>query len=362
MKTAGLSSVLSCGCAVLAFACSSQVSIGRNDKAVGSNGAGGETDDGSASVSMAGAVTSMAGRATDSGGHVQVGPLPGSGGQGNPPGATHEADPAVPQPLPPGTGNCVPVDATGSLTRTLGVDLLPGTEAYTCGATSPGQAADIYAVHSVNSIGIVDTVVGFSSTPPPSSSGPGCITAGPETLVQTHRASEQLTMFDAPIHVAAGDFISAGLHAQNVTDQPMSTEAAIFLLTSPAATIAPCMLHDASVQLNGGWELNPGDESITCTRITLAYDHDVTLARVANAPEVIESVLTFGVPTGPDGTTFCDVSADATTLLAKAKGASTVEAKPRDVHMLAGQQVVLRVDAANVTNRWITGTVEARLY
>jgi len=277
--------------------------------------------------------------------------------QGNILGATFEGDGSSPEPRP-ANAECVPLDPAGAKQDgTSWATSEPG-DGRGCASGVLGSPLDIAAVHIVNTPGIVREWMALVPTAP----GAACLTPLPEAFLYTADVTEQLTVFDAPIHADAGQWLSFGFDLFNPTNQLLSGTTAIWSLPNVPPSLVPCALHGAVVGLEGSQDLDPGQESMICTRLTLAEPHEVFLVRVSNAPNLLDSVLSFGQPTGPDGTTACDDLSDAMTPLAIVKGAATVEAKPRGAHMLAGQQVVLRVHAVNVTDRRITGEASARIF
>jgi hypothetical protein len=220
---------------------------------------------------------------------------------------------------------------------------------------------DIVAAHSVNAPGVVTSWVIIA--PPPAADAPmPCTPPQPGLLLWTAEVSEQITIFDAPIHAEAPNWTLGGNYLVGSKSDPVGGSATTFLLPNTPPSLVPCMLNGPTVGLDGSWDLYPGEELTTCTRLTLTADHDVTLVRVVNGPDAVESMLTFGAPRGPDTTEICSAGDDAENLLGRVKGAATIEAKPRDVRILAGQQLILRVQSANATTQPINGTATARLF
>jgi hypothetical protein len=218
---------------------------------------------------------------------------------------------------------------------------------------------DIFAVHSVNAPGQLESWVGLT---PGANWEQACPTFPSRAFLHTAEVSDQITVFGSPIHANAEDFVFIGTHVANTTNQMLSGEASIFLLPAVPPSMVPCALHGAFAGMDGTWELDPAQEQTTCSRLTLIDAHLAFLVRIENGLDGMESVLSVGDPTGPDGVGPCNETADATTRLAIVKGNAIVEAKPRDLHLLVGQQLVLRVHAANTTNVRRTGTVSASLY
>jgi hypothetical protein len=264
---------------------------------------------------------------------------------------------------PDGGPECVPLDSTGAVASAAGwTELAPGAEINGCIEQVLDAPADIYAVHSVNSPGVVRSWVGISDTAPPGGSGNDCTVAGPGTFLYTSDVVEQLTIFDAPIHAGVGQLIAGGFHTVNATNQPTTGQVAIWLLTRPAPSMVPCAVHGSFAGIEGWWELEPGQEDMTCARLTLGNSEQPFLVRIENGGEGMETVLSVGEPTGPDVAEPCDDTADGATQLAFAKGFTTAEAKPRDVQLLAGQQLVLRVHTTNTSNGRRGGVVRATLF
>jgi hypothetical protein len=367
MKTAGVGSILSIICVGIASACGSQVSIGHNDRAVSSDsGTPGSGGQGQAWVDMGTSTTGTAGQYGVGGTAGQVGTAGaaqyGAGGAGWIVGRTFEADPGGFFGQDGGSGPCVPLDSTGAVASGTGWTLPPGTKTNACIEHVLEAPAEIYAVHSVNSPGVVRSWVGLSPTMPPNGSGQNCVTAGPATFLHTVNAYEQLTIFKAPIHADTGAFIVGGFNVANTTEQPLTGDGQIWLLPSAPPSMVPCAVHGAFAGMDGGWELDPGLEELECVRLTLNYERQPFVVRIENTSEGMESVLSYGDATGSDGPGACSQASDAGTQLAIAVGATTVETKPRDVRMMPGQQLVLRVRFFNTTTHRLTGSVSAKLY
>lgn len=369
MKTAGVSSILSIVCVGFASACSSQVSIGHNDRAVttdsgqqggqgeplGTGGQGGEPlGTGGARVDMGTSDSGFAGMA-------------GSGSAPPPwnmgPSLAYEAEPGTVVELDGGGGACGPVDTTGSLQVSGGwtTTITGNVGNVACGSQPVATAVDIKAVYSQLSPGVTRT---FAALGPPNPVDPptlDCTTVRPNTLFFTAGVPEQLVIFDVPHHFDADQTLLSSIDIDNSAGQAMQGDAEHFFLTNAPASGLGCGPARGLAGLETTWELNPGEETSYCVRQTLNWDHNARYIRIEGPAGTYRSVFSYGDSTGQDGPSYCDESSDREHVLGYGVDGGTVEARLWDGHIAAGQQLVLRVVARNATSDRKTGTVSAAL-
>lgn len=102
--------------------------------------------------------------------------------------------------------------------------------------------------------------------------------------------------------------------------------------------------------------LAPGEESEFCLRYTAPTDYDYLFLQVVNPLGALESVLSVGVPSGPDGEGPCPSAPVPGSVLAVA-GAGTwtyLLSAGTSGHIEVGQQLLFRVHAVNVNDRTLS--------
>jgi hypothetical protein len=224
-------------------------------------------------------------------------------------------------------------------------------------------AVDIKAAYSENTAGVVRT---FAAVRPPFSQDPpsvplDCTTAPPDTMFFTAGVPEQLVIFDVPRHIDVNQTLLSAIDVDNSVGQAMTGSSQHYLFTSAPSGGLGCGPRQGLAGVETMWELNPGEKMMICVRNTLRFVHDARFMHIESPTGTYRSVLSIGSPTGPDGSSFCDESADADQVLGYGVDGSTVEASLWDGHFAAGQQIVLRVDARNTTTDRRTGRVAAEL-
>lgn len=229
------------------------------------------------------------------------------------------------------------------------------------------EAADIVAFYSTNDPGVLDTWVSIvpESDPTIVPDWLNICSAGDARskltiLLSTAGGSEQLAIPSAPVHVDVGQRVVFGIHQLPIPTA--NGEAWTRLSTVPVTGGLPCAPTQLLREVDGPWQLEPGEEETICTRVTLTRAIDATFVRVSNAEGTLDSVLSAGDPTGADGQEICTQADDASNVLAIANGAGSVEARLTNGSIAAGQQIVLRVHAVDTDDKPHSGTTTAKLY
>ena len=110
--------------------------------------------------------------------------------------------------------------------------------------------------------------------------------------------------------------------------------------------------------LTGDWSINPGEESYTCVRKTLAEDTYIRGVQAINPVGTHHTFLGMGDPTGPDGVESCAVTTvGSITIFGSGVGTNPVEF-PTGVGMKlpAGTQLLLNLHLFNTGTEVLSGT------
>jgi hypothetical protein len=238
----------------------------------------------------------------------------------------------------------------------------PGPHHFGCGSLSL-TALDINAVYSKNTPDVVRTWGGIGPPYPwfASDALGDCAQPPAETLFFTAGVPEQLVIFDHAVHVDDEQQMFSSTDIYNRTRGLLAGESDHYLLTSVPPVGLICGRASRLAEVKTTWDLGPGEEMKACVRRTLEFDHDARFVRIESPTGTHRSAFSIGSPTGPDGTSNCDESADAELVLGYGVDGGRVEARLWDGHVAAGQQLVLRVHAMNTSGERRKAAVSAAL-
>ena len=335
----------------LGSACNGAVELGRNDGPVlgDDSGSGGSVDEGTGgTASSGGASGEGAGGIVSSGGASDGagGTPPGGGGVGG-------AGGLFGGPVDGGACESEP-EAWGTLLHHEW-SLEPGEEAIYCVRKTLTEAVDYRALGSINPSGTHHVALSYGPPSGPdgtelcdattSQAWPLYEVGGPGTLQVLPPDSMSST-------IAAGEQILLRLHVFNITNNVLAgTSVNDVIVDEPG----PFCLPDSPGGFSIGSEevLAPGEESEFCLRYTVPMDFDYRLVQVDNPLGVLESVLSVGAPTGPDGPGLCpSVPAPGPVLAVAGAGAwNYLLPAGTSGHIEARQQLLFRVHAVNVNDR-----------